>query len=421
MTLLESVLALDQWLETMKQPQGYAGPVAHWWQACYQYVGPGLDWRYEGILAGYQRLWDLSRDERWRRRIDEAVGHLIAGQRPDGSYRNSRFEDNPGVLGTPHEAAATLGLLHVCRTATHPDLRYAVVKSLNHLIDCLWDKPSQGFNDAPGVLGRVPNKLATLAEVLMAGAEWLGEESWLAYARSALDDIVRFQVKAGRYQGAVHQWATGPALTGDGRFFPYYIARCVPALVEGARIFHAPSYREAAELIGDFLLRTRHDDGSWPQLLYQHGGGVEYPHWVAPLADILYALWCLGRPLPAASLAYLRQGQLPSGGFVTAEGFCARFDGRRRPARSYLDVTPVVGWNDKVLRLLTALLSDRPEGWPRVPIADEATVVPVWVDQEVGQFRETPEAMAIGGKRGLAFFWEKKASWAVLRGEVMVR
>ncbi|MCY0899353.1 MAG: hypothetical protein OWU33_10550 [Firmicutes bacterium] len=421
MTLLESVLALDQWLETMKQPQGYAGPVAHWWQACYHYVGPGVDWRYEGILAGYQNLWALSHDDRWRERIDDAVHHVVGGQRSDGSYRNSRFEDNPGVLGTPHEAAATLGLLRVYHTSTHPAIGQVIAKNLRHLIAQLWDEPSQGFNDAPGVLGRVPNKLATLAEALMAGAELLGEDAWLRYAHSALDDIVRLQVTAGRFKGAVHQWAFGPALRGDGRFFPYYIARCVPALLEGARIFQEHRYREAAELIGDFLLRTCHDDGSWPQLFYERGGCVEYPHWVAPLADILYALWRLQRTLPPASLAYLRNGQLPSGGFVTAEGFYARFAHSRDPRRSYLDVTPVVGWNDKVLRFFTALLRDCPADSSMVDRVDEAVVMPVWVGQVQGQFTETRDIMAIRGPRGPAFFWHKQNPWAVLNGEVMVR
>ena len=46
-----AVANLDAWLDTMRSPDGYGGPVAHWWQNCLQFTGAGLDWRYEGIIG----------------------------------------------------------------------------------------------------------------------------------------------------------------------------------------------------------------------------------------------------------------------------------------------------------------------------------------------------------------------------------
>jgi hypothetical protein len=47
---------LEAWLESMRGPGGYGGPVAHWWRQSLLYTGPGLDWRYEGIILGYLAL-----------------------------------------------------------------------------------------------------------------------------------------------------------------------------------------------------------------------------------------------------------------------------------------------------------------------------------------------------------------------------
>ena len=40
----QAVVKIDFWLDSMRTPEGYGGPVAHWWQDCLQYtgVGPGL-------------------------------------------------------------------------------------------------------------------------------------------------------------------------------------------------------------------------------------------------------------------------------------------------------------------------------------------------------------------------------------------
>lgn len=420
-SLVNAIKLLDEWLETMKQIRGYAGPVAHWWQSCYQFVGPGLDWRYEGILAGYSTLWAKTHEDQWIKRVMGAADHLAHGQLAEGSFRNSGFEANPGTLGTPHEAAASLGLLVAMqKTGLVLDDRVAI-RNLEYLISQLWDGQSKGFNDKPQISGRVPNKLATLAEALIHGAELTRYLGWLSLADRALGDIVRLQVETGVYRGAVHQWGSGPELRGDGRFFPYYNARCIPGLVLGAEVLENPGYREHAELIGDFLDRTRNADGSWPQILYENGKRVEYPHWIAPTADILRAYILLGRPLPLGALDQLLSGQLPGGGFVTARGFARRFRSSvPLEPPDYRDITPVVGWNDKVLRLLSVLI---PDG-TKIPRTNLATVyrLRVMVGGRQGTFRETDDSMSIILDDGATLFdWNKQEPWSRAEGEVMVR
>lgn len=418
----EAIKALDEWLETMKQNGGYGGPVSHWWQSCYQFVGPGLDWRYEGILTGYVRLWEKTREQRWLQRVEEAVGHLVRGQLANGSYANSRFEANPGTLGTPHEAAASRGLLKAAEALGRPEIAQVAVKNIEYLIDRLWDGNRLGFNDSPGIVGRVPNKLATLAEALLAGAAIARRTDWLELADSALRDVISLQVRVGPLTGAIHQWGRGNWLNGDGRFFPYYNARCIPALVQGAIVLNKPAYRTVAESIGDFLEVVRNADGTWPQLLYDNGRRIEYPHWIAPIADILYAYHVLGRPIPPASYHRMMTGQLPSGGFMTAEGFRRRYGPTGMPKTlDYLDVTPVVGWNDKVLRLLAELAADDIQ-MPHAGLTAACTL-PVTVGTRPGWYHESPSEMAIGmtGNNETVFQWNKADAWSLSEGEVIVR
>lgn len=407
--LARALVNLDAWLETMRQPGGYGGPVAHHWQNRYRFTGPGLDWRYEGILMGYSSLAQKTHALRWQCRLRRAASDLLNGQREDGSYLASCFERNPGSLGTPHEAAATLGLLtalpHLAATA--PVLA-AARRNLDNLLAQLWD--GAGFNDRPGIPGRVPNKLATLAHALMTFTQATGDPRYLPYARRALEGVLHFQVGGGPYDGAVHQYAPASGL-GDGRFFPFYAARCVPPLLLGATLFGEPRYRHAAERIVDFLQLAVSSEASWPQIVYANGRCAQWPQWLAGSADILLAYHALGAPLPVAALEHLLSSQLRSGGFPTAQGFASQINQRQPGQRpDYRDVTPVVGWNDKVLRLLALLLE------PETPLPEaqiDAATVPVTVWGQQATFDEDAEMMRLLSRRGQALYaWTKAYPWA---------
>ena len=75
----QRVADLDAWLETMRGPDGYGGPVAHWWQNCLSYTGAGLDWRYEGLISGYLTLWARTGEPRWAARARRAGDDLRRG------------------------------------------------------------------------------------------------------------------------------------------------------------------------------------------------------------------------------------------------------------------------------------------------------------------------------------------------------
>ncbi|GGJ75759.1 hypothetical protein [Deinococcus aquiradiocola] len=405
-----AVTRLDAWLQSMRQDGGYGGPVAHYWQNRMLYAGPGLDWRYEGLLVGYHALHVRTRDDVWRQRAILAAEDLRHGQGPDGLYRASRFEINPGTLGTPHEAAASLGLLDALDSLPHSDVYLQVARdNLDAVIAALWD--GQGFNDHRSVKGRVPNKLATLAQALLRLADRLGPAGrpYLDLARSALDDVLRYQEPGGE----VHQYAPG-AGRGDGRYFPFYNARCVEPLLLGAQQLGRPEYARAAERILDLLGRWMNRDGSWPQIVYAGGQRAEYPRWYAGTADILYAQHVGGRTVPDAALARLLDAQLPNGAFPTAEGFSAQVT--QRPGHTDpRDLLGVVGWNDKVLRLLAHLVDGpvpaAPAGLPAVQ-RDAA-----WLGTPC-TFHDDPGGVRVTDRSGHELYrWDRGTVWASQTGQ----
>lgn len=394
--IAQALANLEAWLETMRQPGGYGGPVCHWWQHRLRYTGPGHDWRYEGILVGYFQLWQKTGDRYYREKLNRAAFDLLEGQLPDGRYPASRFELNPGTLGTPHEAAATLGLLLALPGLDDPERALAAAgRNLDNLIAQLYLPEEKAYRD------RVPNKLATLAQALLAYAEATQQEQYLPYATRALEQALRYQVQEGPLAGAIHQYA--PASDrGDGRFFPYYQSRCIPPLVEGARVLGELRYGQAARQILGFIERTREDDGSWPMVLYAKGKSIERPRWIAANADVLLAYRALGEPLPEAALDRLLQAQLKSGGFPTAYGF-------GNDKLSPHDLIPVAGWNDKVFRLLAELLPKHAAlPAPQVGL----TEVEVWVGHTPAWLCENTQALIVQTRGEVLYAWRKGEPWA---------
>lgn len=394
--IAQALANLEAWLETMRQPGGYGGPVCHWWQHRLRYTGPGHDWRYEGILVGYFQLWQKTGDRYYREKLNRAAFDLLEGQLPDGRYSASCFELNPGTLGTPHEAAATLGLLLALPGLDDPERALAAAgRNLDNLIAQLYLPEEKAYRD------RVPNKLATLAQALLAYAEATQQEQYLPYATRALEQALRYQVQEGPLAGAIHQYAP-TSDRGDGRFFPYYQSRCIPPLVEGARVLGEPRYGQAARQILGFIERTRQTDGGWPMVLYAKGKSIERPRWIAANADVLLAYRALGEPLPEAALDRLLQAQLKSGGFPTAYGF-------GNDKLSPHDLIPVAGWNDKVFRLLTELLPKHAAlPAPQVGL----TEVEVWVGHTPAWLCENNQALIVQTQSEVLYAWRKGEPWA---------
>lgn len=360
----QAVKGLDAWLDSTRQPGGYAGPVAHWWRDCLDYTGPGLDWRYEGIIIGYLNLWAATGEKKWLDKARRAGDDLVNGQLPNGNYRNSCFELNPNTGGTPHEAACDLALLRqaeALRSVGDQSYEKYVQTAQRNLMDYfigrLWDPARCSFRDDPNIASFVPNKACTLVEALFAFSKFNQEAKWAEdYALPTLKAVLEHQVSSGVLDGAICQNSFGKQKI--EKYFPYYIARCIPALLEGWAWSGEERFAEAVIQAAGFILRYRFKDGSFPQVIYPGERVNRYPQWVAAVGDILRLL-DLSRALGVAfngepTFRWLMSGRKADGSFGAAVGFGKASPGRQR--EDSRDGLGVVGWNDKVFRFLTGCM-----------------------------------------------------------------
>lgn len=372
--IMTAIFGLDSWFDSMRLPGGYGGPVAHWWDDCLIYQGPGLDWRYEGIILGYLNLWESTGDRYWLNKANRAGDDLVQGQLPSGNFNNSKFELNPGIGGTPHEAACDLGLLMLA-VALRKDgdggwesYYQTALRNINDFyIANLWSEDEQYFLDNIEPHSFVPNKAATLVEALFAVAYISGDDKWIQiYAIPTLEAILAHQMNGGEIDGAICQNSIIDRKV--EKFFPLYIARCLPAMMEGFFWTRDERFIEAALRAARYVLRSRYADGSFPQVIYPNGRINRYPKWVAAVGDILRTLDMLipfGLVYESQStLDWLMRGRRLDSGFHTAVGF-----GRITPFGQHNDPRDgmsVCGWADKAFRYLTKMaatckLSERSE------------------------------------------------------------
>ncbi|MBN1137160.1 MAG: hypothetical protein JXM73_11275 [Anaerolineae bacterium] len=421
--IAQAVARMDAWLETMRCPGGYGGPVAHWWQNCLHYAGAGLDWRYEGIIGGYLNLYNQTGHRHWLDKARRAGDDVVQGQLPTGNYRASCFELNPYPGGTPHEAACDLALLHLAQTLREQDdqawqtyFRAAERNLERYYLGQLWDRKAQVLRDYPGALSFVPNKAATLVEALWMHAQLSGlDELVRQYALPTLEAILAHQVSGGSMDGAIAQYSQ------DGqqvlKFFPYYIARCVPGLVSGYDWTRDERYLDAARRAMGFVLRHRHEDGSLPQVVYGNGRVNRYPQWIAASGDILRAMALLrGYGLeadPQPTLDWLLAGQEPTGGFRTAHGFGAQMAQRGPgPLPEFRDILPVVGWIDKAFKYLTQIspmLDKQPAITPQRQPSYETECM---FGSHQMYYLEEGKAVSLLKGKVRVYHWRKQTSWA---------
>lgn len=413
---------LNHWLDTMRGPEGYTGPVVHWWQNSFQFTGAGLDWRYEGIISGYLNLYKKTGDAHWLEKAKHAGQDLITGQYPDGNFRHSGFELNPYSGGRPHEAAVDIALLKLAEVTGLEVYLRAAQQNINcYFIQQLW---SGGvFHDSLDHSTFVPNKAATLSEALFLLSALTDDEGYAVwYARPTLDCILKHQITGGPLDGAIYQYSSrGKKIEW---FFPYYAARCIPALIIGYRWTSDERYLEAARSAGDFIMRWRSPDGGFPQVVYPNGRVNRYPQWIAGAADILRALTllngCGGNYDLRLSQARVLSGQLSTGGFRSASGFASQSS--QRPPGSlpdFRDVLPVSGWNDKAFRYLTTLLPDGMASSDTPSLAWDAHSEPAEIECTVrgraACYYEDDERIEL--RRGTSdssvlYRWYKGAAWA---------
>jgi hypothetical protein len=421
--IVQAVLRMDAWMDSMRGPDGYGGPVAHWWQNCLQFTGAGIDWRYEGIITGYLNLYAGTHDTHWLEKACRAGDDIVRAQLPDGTYRNSCFELNPYAGGTPHEAACDLALLRLAEVLQHiKDVRwqtYLAVAGRNlqqRYIAQMWDNQAQLFRDSPAVLSFVPNKAATLAEALLLLAR-LTYDKPLAqrYALPTLDTVLRHQVQGGSLDGAIYQnsFEQRPVV----KFFPYYIARCVPGLLAGYEWCNDARYLDAAQRAMAFVLRCRYHDGSFPQVVYPGGRVNRYPQWIAAVGDIIRVMRLL-QPYGSTAderptLDWMLRGQLPTGGFRTAHGFASQIT-QRQPGSlpEFRDLLPVCGWSDKAFCCLTELVADIPISSYELRDQQPGCEMPCRFRGRHLRYVEKDGILALHTQHDVIYHWSKGAAWA---------
>jgi hypothetical protein len=366
----DTLLGLDRWFESTRVTwpvTGYGGPVVHWWNHCLEYRGAGLDWRYEGVIAGYLSLWRRDGSRTWLDRAIRAGLDLVQGQSRDGHYRNSRFERNPGTGGTPHEAAADIGLLLLASAlrVTEPEqsdtfFSAARLNLERYFFDALWHSPTSTLRDGTQGLTFVPNKAATFIDAVILLADLDRRPDLIeTYAIPAAEHILAMQhpPDTGLLGGAIAQNRIGARIV--DAYYPLYIARCVPPLLTLAARTSDLRYRDAALAALEFLRRVQDPDGGFPQVVYRRGRLNRYPRWIAGAGDILRAFIAVAEPDDSGQVArlivWMLSGRRSPGHIATSEGLERIIPLRRRRHRP-LNELGVVGWCDKAFRALALVL-----------------------------------------------------------------
>lgn len=421
MTPIEKRVAnLDAWFETINAPDGYGGPVIHWRQNSLQFTGAGLDWRYEGLIIGYLTLWQRTRETAWLEKAARCGMNIVAGQLANGHYRHAGFEQNPYGIGMAYEAAVDTGLLALAAVLFKlGDVRWekfatAADRNLNNIyVKTLWDEDTQRFRYTPEDSTFYPARASGVADAFFAWAElFQNDEPIERYALPTLRSIRQLQHQNGRLHGAIpHRERAGKPIDA---FYPLCMARIVPTFVKAYEHTGQETWLAAAHQAFNFIARFQTEDGLIPQAIYPHLTN-RYPHWIAPLGDLLRAgklLQSYGGPVALEGAAHrLLEGQLPSGGLRTACGFSGQVSQRHAPLPDFRDCVPVAGWSDKAFRYLVECLPDK----AKIPVPEIFDWQEVClVRGKTALWQETRREMTLTIKKEVVYRWEKGSPWAAV-------
>ncbi len=419
--LTAHIVGLHLWFTSMRSTDGFGGPVSHWWRSCLQFTGTGLDWRYEGIITGYLALFERSGSDYWLRLAQQAGDDLVAGQTSSANFVASSFELNPYAGGNPGEAACDVALLDLAKVLQDRGddtwERYFNTAERNirdHYMARMWDNEAKILCDGLDRATFVPNKAATMVEALFRHAAVTDRSEWVErFALPNVEAILRHQVNQGDLQGAIYQYGHGGHPV--EWFFPYYIARCVPALADAYRYTDDERFRDGALRALEFILRWRYEDGSFPQVIYAKNRTNRYPQWIAGSGDMLRAM-AIGNQLGMSidlepAERWLLDGVQANGSIRTARGFAAQTSQKLRGSLpEFRDVMPVCGWADKAFRYL----AERLEPGSIIPV--HTATQPVEADCTLRgarcTYRESDQAMELWQGSALLYRWRKGDMWA---------
>ena len=257
----------------------------------------------------------------------------------------------------------------------------------------------------------VPNKAATACEALFLLAELTGDDGWVdRYALPNLRRILAHQLRApGRLHGAIAQNSFGAQVV--HKYFPIYIARCVPALLRGFAWTNDERYADGALAAMRFVARWMDADGALPTAIYANAAVSGGPLWLAPLGDVLRAADLLQPHGFAADMRAARQrllaAQDASGAIQTARGFAGQAGARPPALPDVRDLLHVAGWCDKAFRSLAAHAGPGLPPAPSRPFEADCTF-----QGQAFVLTETPAELTIARPGAVAYRWRKGALWA---------
>jgi hypothetical protein len=361
---------LDRWLDTMRGQRGYTGPPADWWQHGFTAMGAMLDWRYEGIIAGYLLLWRRTGNGHWLAKAQWAGDDLLAGQSPTGYFVHGAALRGATSRSEAHAAACAAALLELAlalrearSSVWQPYAAAAELAIHGPILGTLWDATRHLFRESSRTMLFAPHRAASICDVLFCQAELKHVAATVEeYALPTLRAIVTQQI---RQPGNPLDGAIPFRVAGDRRsnqFLPLCIARVVPSLLKGYDWTGDATLLEAAWRAFAFVQRCRNPDGSLPAVVYPRGRANQYPHWIAAAGEVLYAAMALReRGISTdvdATRAWLLAGQDCTGGIATARGYGARVQQQLKSLPDVRDRLHVVGWCDKAFRGLAAEATD---------------------------------------------------------------
>jgi hypothetical protein len=420
--LWESLMAIDRWLEGMRGPEGYTGPIAHWWESNFMYAGPLFDWRYEGIVDGYRTLYLVTGESAFRDRAVRAANDLVAAQLPDGRFKNSSFQFGPNPGGTPHEAAVDAALFSMAALAqtenraseAQPWLEAACKNIEAYWIGTLWH--GQGFWDQPDHPVLVANKHGTVIEALLGYQDFTGVDC-AQYLEAGMAVIMGLQVRAGPQCGGTIHAGIGPSRLA----VPIYTARAMNGLL---RLYEYQRLRAIEQAVRDaafFLTQSLSEAGIWWGM-YPDGRLASSPTMIAAAGDLLRFFILAsqagildGQRQVEVLLRLLINHQTPSGAIPTARGFSHKGQTLdTHGGRDLRDVVPVVGWVDKAFRglaLLVGLESGLTWGPFEKSSASAAHRVPVTWRGKPYLFVEDSRHMRLEQYGTVRYRWEKGCTY----------
>ncbi len=391
------------WFATIERPRGFGGPVVHYWDDSLSFIGPGTDWRYEGLIAGLLALEKNTRNSHYLEYAHACGEYILQNQREDGTFNDSAFEANPsmGYVSQIHESAVDIALVQLGmrleknqKGEGQPFIE-AAKKNIDHvLIARFWNGEKKSFqqyekgqsDNAPNLF--VPNKIATACEALLLLAEATGEKKYAEYAVHAGEMILSLQAKEKPFAGGIYQ------SNDQEQIITFYTARCIPPLLALHAQTNDVRFKNAAKKAAQFIASQQLDDGSFA-FGYHHGKQTRYPIFGAGTGDIVRALDDVEgfETSVKKGMTFLLSLQQPTGGFASFVGLGA--SETTSFVASWKDHLSVAGWNDKAFRFF----AEKTKG--KIPPAN--THAAFTVTCEDGTLTETRNEWNVHGKTNLHF------------------